>query len=101
MSSSLNINENWKINLEEPIVVCLKKEALENLSDTLLEFCPHVRFERCTEEELEQIFSFYSHSISMYHPENNHQERAALMESFEILKKYGMTEVDVENLDFD
>ncbi|RCK75827.1 MAG: hypothetical protein IGBAC_1102 [Ignavibacteriae bacterium] len=44
--------------------------------------------------------SDYADAVITYHPNDYHQERAALLKNEDILKKYGLTEVDIEMLDF-
>jgi hypothetical protein len=45
------------------------------------------------------LLDSYSECIVDYHPENYHQERAALLANFDMLKQYGLTSDDYNSLD--
>ena len=76
------------------------EEALPNLLDVIAEYCPHLEIEKLTKKELMLLLQSYADCVIKYHPEHNHQERGALLENAEILRKYGLTDEDYRSLDF-
>jgi hypothetical protein len=53
-----------------------------------------------SKNDLEILLDSLGDATVNYHPENFHQERAALLENSEMLKKYGLTDEEVNGLDF-
>jgi|UniRef100_A0A7C6EG42 hypothetical protein len=88
------------INLNEPVLLITAKEALENLSEAIEEYCPNLKIEKMTKEDLEILLNSYARSVINYHPENYHQERGALLKCFEMLKRYGLTDDNYNSIDF-
>ncbi|MEO0092981.1 MAG: hypothetical protein ABIK67_01825 [candidate division WOR-3 bacterium] len=88
------------INPSEPAFLITAEEALENLLEAIEEYCPNLKIEQMTKEDLETLFSSYAGSVINYHPENYHQERGALLECFKMLKRYGLTDDDYDSIDF-
>jgi len=92
-----------KIGIEpdKPILLITAHEALDRLMDTAKEYCSNnIRFDKMTKEEIQTLLSSYAECVFDYHPENSHQERAALVQNSHILKKYGLTNEDYNSLDF-
>ncbi len=96
----LNLLKSLGINPYEPIFSITAEEALENLLEAIEEYCPNLKIEQMTKEDLETLFSSYAGSVINYHPENYHQERGALLECFKMLKRYGLTDDDYDSIDF-
>ncbi len=88
------------INLNEPVLLITAKEALENLAEAIKEYCPNLKIEEMTKEDLETLLNSYADSVINYHPENYHQERGALLSCFAMLKRYGLTDEDYNSIDF-
>lgn len=89
-----------KINPDEPVLLITAEEAMENLLETIEEYCPNLEINKMTKKDIMALFCSYADCVINYHPESNHQERGALIENFEILKRYGLTDDDYEPLDF-
>jgi KaiC/GvpD/RAD55 family RecA-like ATPase len=88
------------IDSEERVLLITAEEAMENLLKAIEEFCPHLKINKMKKENIEALLDSYSDSIINYHPENYHQERAALLENIEMLKSYGLTNDDYNSIDF-
>jgi hypothetical protein len=88
------------INSEKPVLSITAEEAMENLSEAIEECCPHLKINKMKKEDIETLLDSYSECIVDYHPEDYHQERAALLQNFEMLKRYGLTDDDYNSLDF-
>lgn len=73
---------------------------MENLSEAIEECCPHLKINKMKKDDLESLLDSYSECIVDYHPENYHQERAALLRNFEMLQQYGLTADDYNFIDF-
>ncbi len=98
--NSLKLLKKLGINPDEPILVITAEEALENLLEAINEYCPHLNLEKISKEDLLTLLKSYANSVVLYHPENYHQERGALIENFEMLEKYGLKEEDFNSIDF-
>ena len=94
------ILESKGIDAAKPILEVNRIKALENLLEAVDEFCPNLRIEKISKEDLEILFDSLSDAIINFHPENYHQERSALLANSEMLKKYGLTDQDIQCLDF-
>lgn len=88
------------INLEEPVLLITAEEAMGNLLEAIEEYCPDLKIGRMKKEDIKKLLYSYADCVINYHPESNHQERGALLENFEMLKNYGLTDDDYESLDF-
>ena len=53
-----------------------------------------------SKKDLETLLDNLGGTTINYHPENYHQERAALLENSQILKTYGITDEEIKALDF-
>jgi hypothetical protein len=82
------------------ILTISSEEALVSIVEALEEFEIEFDFNKFSKEELEKLLSDYAGSVLNYHPEDYHQERAALIKNSDILLKYGLTKDDIEILDF-
>ncbi len=85
---------------EESVLLITAEEALENILETIDEYCPHLEMDKITKDDISTLLNSYADCVYNYHPENQHQERAVLLKNFEMLKQYGLTENDYKALDF-
>ncbi len=85
---------------EDSVLLITAEEALENILETIDEYCPHLEMDKMTKEDISALLNSYADCVCNYHPENQHQERAVLLKHFDMLKQYGMTDDDYEALDF-
>ncbi len=97
---SLKILKSKGINPNEPAFMINKVEALERLIEAITEFCPNLKVESMSKNDLDILLDSLGSAIENYHPENYHQERAALLENSEMLRKYGLTDAEINGLDF-
>lgn len=88
------------INPNKPILSITAKTAIENLLEAISIYCPNLQINKMTKEDIEDLLDSYAECVIDYHPENYHQERAALIRNFELLKSYGLTDDDYNNIDF-
>ena len=88
------------IKPEKSVLLITAEEALENLLETIDDYCPHLETDRITKEDISTLLNSYADCVYNYHPESQHQERAVLLKNFDMLKQYGLTEDDYEALDF-
>lgn len=76
------------------------KEALEKLLEAVDQYCPSLKIENISKKDLRTVLNSLSGGIMVYHLENHHQERGALLENIDILRKYGLTKNEERVLDF-
>ena len=88
------------INPNEPAFLITYEEAFRNLLEAIELYCSSLDVNRMTKEDIMALLSSYGSCVIKYHPENYHQERGALLENFEILKRYGLDDEDHSILDF-
>lgn len=88
------------IKSDEPVLLITAEEALENLWEAIEEYCPGLKINKMTKKDLKDLLNTYANCILNYHPEDYHQERAALLQNSEMLTRYGLTEDNYESLDF-
>jgi hypothetical protein len=85
----------------DPILSISAEEAILNLLEAVEEYCySDLRIEEMKKEDIETLLRSYGDAVITYHPEGHHQERAALLKCFDMLKQYGLTDDDYESLDF-
>mgnify|MGYP001558299191 CR=1 FL=1 len=96
----LKILKSKGINPKESVLIINKAEALERLVEAIAEFCPDLKVESMSKNDLEILLDSLGDTTVNYHPENYHQERAALLEHSEMLRKYGLTDEEIKSLDF-
>lgn len=89
-----------EINPDEPVLLITAEEAIENLLEVIEDYCPHLKTNKMKKEDIGALLDSYSECIVNYHPDNYHQERAALISNFEMLKSYGLTDDDYTSIDF-
>ena len=94
------ILDKLNINPQKVVLSMSGQEALENLLETIEEYCPDLKLEELSAEDMEILLKTYADCVIAFHPENSHQERAALSRNFEMLKKYGMTDGNYKSMDF-
>ncbi len=95
-----NILTSKQISPSKVILQITVKEALYSLKEALEDFSLSIDFNKLSKEELEKLLSDYADAVITYHPEDYHQERATLLKNKTTLKKYGLTDEDIEMLDF-
>lgn len=88
------------INPDEPVLLITAEEALENILDAVEEYCPELKIEEMKREEILTLLKSYGGAVINYRPEKYHQERSALIENFDTLKKYGLPDKDYNSIDF-
>ena len=88
------------IKPEKSVLLITAEEALENLLETIEEYCSDLKIDKIAKEDISTLFNSYAECVIDFHPENHHQERAVLLKNFDMLKQYGMTDDDYEALDF-
>lgn len=96
----LKILKSKGIDPNEPVLEISREEVLERLIEAIEEFCPSLRVETMSKNNLETLLDSLGNATINYHPENYHQERAALLENSEMLRKYGLTDEEINGLDF-
>lgn len=89
-----------KIEPHKPVLSITAEEALESIAEAVEEYCPSLKLGNLTKEEITSLLESYARCVVVYHPENYHQERAALLENFGKLKQYGLGDEDYKALDF-
>lgn len=88
------------LNPDEPVLTITAEEALENLTEAIEEYCPNLEIDKMAKEDIKILLNSYADCVLNYHPESRHQERGALLENFEMLERYGLTDDDYESIDF-
>ncbi len=96
----LNILKSKGIDPNESVLMISREEALERLIEAIKEFCPNLKVESMSKNDLETLLDSVGNATINYHPENYHQERAVLLENSEMLQKYGLTDAEIKALDF-
>ena len=88
------------IKPEESVLLITAEEALDDILETIEEYCPNLQIDKMTKKDISTLLNSYADCVYNYHPESQHQERAVLLKNFDMLKKYGITDDDYEALDF-
>lgn len=88
------------INPDEPISFGTAEEAMEYLLEAIEEYCPDLEIDKMTREDIKSLLNSYVDCVIKYHPENYHQERGALLNNFDMLRCYGLTDDDYHAIDF-
>jgi len=94
------ILQNVGIDPDEPVLSISAEEAINNILEAIEEYCPNIEIDKMSKKELLSLILCYGNCVVNYHPEDYHQERAALLKNFEMLKKFGLTNEDYNTLDF-
>lgn len=97
---SLALLKKAGLNSDEPVLLITAEEAMENLLEAIEEYCPNLKINKMTKKDITTLLYSYSNCVINYHSENCHQERAALLENFEMLRRYGLTDDDYDSIDF-
>lgn len=98
--NSQKILKKVGIKPDEPILLVTAKEAIQNLLETIKEYCPGLKIDKMTKEDIKTLLDSYGACIIEHHPEHHHQERALLLRNFEMLRKYGSKDENYELIDF-
>lgn len=88
------------INPDETALLVTVEEAMENLLEAIKKYCSNLKINKMKREDIKTLLNSYSACIVNYHPEDYHQERAALLKNFEMLKRYGLADKDYNSIDF-
>ena len=88
------------IDPHKPVLQISREEALISIMEAIEEYCPSVKIEKLNKKELEKLIDNLGDSIINYHPEDYHQERSTLLNYSYVLQKYGLTDKELERLDF-
>jgi hypothetical protein len=88
------------INFDEPVLLITAEESIENLLETIEEYCPNLKINKMTKKDIKTLLDSYGNCVINYHPEKYHQERATLLKNFEMLRRYGLTDDDYRYIDF-
>lgn len=97
---ALHLLRNVGLNPDEPISFGTAEEAMEYLLEAIEEYCPDLEVDKMTHEDIKSLLNSYVDCVIKYHPENYHQERGALLNNFEMLRRYGLTDDDYNCIDF-
>ncbi|MFQ3674932.1 MAG: hypothetical protein SNJ64_00110 [Endomicrobiia bacterium] len=89
-----------KINPNKPILLITARKSISNLIEAVKVYCPNVKLDKLSKNEMISLLETYGQSVIDYHPENYHQERGALLRVSEMLKKYGLDEDSYNSIDF-
>lgn len=89
-----------QIDPSKAILRITTEEALDSIKDMLTEFSLSIDLGKLSKDELEKLLFDYADAVLFYHPDDFHQERAAILKNETVLKKYGLTDDDIERLDF-
>lgn len=89
-----------QISPSSAILEITAEEAVYQINEALLEFSIDLDLNRLSKEELQKLLSDFADAVVNYHPDDYHQERAALLRNQDMLLKYGLSEDDIEELDF-
>ena len=98
--NSQEILKKAGIRPDEPVLLVTAKEAIQNLLETMEEYCPGLKIDKMAKEDIKTLLDSYGACIIEHHPEHHHQERAVLLKNFEMLRKYGSKDEDYEIIDF-
>ena len=67
------------IKPEDSVLLISAEEALENLLETIEEYCPNLEIDKMTKDDISTLLNSYADCVVNYHPESQHQERAVLL----------------------
>ncbi len=89
-----------QIDPSKTILQITSEAALESINDMLSEFSLSIDLGKLSKDELEKLLLDYADAVVFYHPDDFHQERVVILKNETMLKKYGLTDDDIEILDF-
>jgi len=98
--NAIKILQSVGINPNDSTFSLDNEEAVEKLLGFIKEWELRIKVGKINKEDWETLLSSYADSIIDYHPENDHQERGAFLRNEQMLKKYGLTNEDIQRLDF-
>lgn len=90
------------LNTNKVVLSITAKEVFLDIV-AALDYCglaDKVDFNQFTTTELQLVFTEYAHTYSVYHPENYHQARAAILAYFSIFERCGLDADDYYLVDF-
>ena len=88
------------IKSEDLILEITVEEALRYIFEVVDEYCPNLKINKMSKKDMKTLLNSYGECMITYHPENQHQEIGALLQNYEMLKKYGFTKDNYDTLDF-
>ena len=95
-----NLLKQKGIDSDKPVLQITREEALISITEAIKIYCPSVKVEEMLKKDLEMLVDSLGEDIINYHPENYHQERSTLLGCSDMLRKYGLTDKEWEDLDF-
>jgi len=98
--NAIKILQSVGINPNDSTFSLDNEEAVGKLLEFIKEWELRIKVGKINKEDWETLLSSYADSIIDYHPENDHQERGAFLRNEQMLKKYGLTNEDIQRLDF-
>lgn len=88
------------VDFDKPVLQINRLESLVSITEAINEYCPSVKIEKMSKDDIEILVDSLGENIVNYHPENYHQERSTLLGCSSMLRKYGLTDDEYEVLDF-
>ena len=98
--NAIKILKSIKLNPSDVIFSLNNEGATERLLEFIKEWELPIQVEKISKEDWKTLLSNYADAIIDYHPENDHQERKTFLRNEQMLKKYGLTDEDIQRLDF-
>ncbi len=96
----LTLLEKASINLYEPVLLVTMIDSMEHLFEAIEMYCPDLKIDKMTKEDLLTLLNSYGSCVKNHSTGNYRQERAALLQNFEMLRRYGLTDEDYQYIDF-
>jgi len=98
--NALNLLKSANLKPDETIFSIKNIDAMNEIQEFVDEWNIQLDFQKISHDEWKTIFDNYLDSIFLYHPENDHQLRGTFLRCQVILKKHGLTDDDIDRLDF-
>lgn len=96
----LTLLKKADINPDKPVLLITTIVVIENLWEAIEKYCPDLKIDKMTKEDLLTLVNSYGSCVINHSPGNYRQERAALLQNFEMLRRYGLTDEDYQYIDF-
>lgn len=97
---AMEILRSKNIAPDTPALFVSAQEAIENILECAEELALNLDLSRLASGEMYELLSIYGNCVREFHPENYHQERAALIRYYQTLKKCGLKDSDYASIDF-
>jgi len=85
---------------DDTILAITQSGAMNALLEFIEEWELQIKVEEISKKDWETLFASYADAIIDYHPDDDHQERIVFLKNKKMLEKYGLTDEDVQRLDF-